>query len=96
MGNDLLLQYAEKLELHNVYFVGVHCALAVLQARERQRGDRLGGLSNDQFLRAHQGLRPYDLQVDTTDTSALKVAQTILGYLTKDLLPRGLQRLHKP
>ncbi len=49
----------------DVLAVGVHCDLAVLEARERQRGDRNVGLARTQLLKAHAEAL-YDVEVDTS------------------------------
>ncbi len=48
-----------------VFFVGVHCALDVLQARELQRGDREIGGAESQLTKVHRH-GDYDLEVDTS------------------------------
>ncbi len=81
--NDVsYLAYAKALGDHTVYYVGVLCDLALMQEREKARGDRLLGLSADQITRVHQGLRAsYDFKVDTSHISALEGARQILAYL---------------
>lgn len=62
----------------DVSLVSVFAPLAVLEERERQRGDRMIGLARWQFDRVHQGLT-YDLKVDTSKATpaecALKIKQ---------------------
>ena len=84
-GDNKLIAYAEQLHSHTVYFVGVHCDLATLQAREIQRGDREIGLSNDQFNKVHAGIRHYDITVNTTHTSSETIANNIDGSLLADV-----------
>jgi chloramphenicol 3-O phosphotransferase len=86
-GNDLIVddvmlgggaarQYRELLVHHKVYFVGLFAPLDVLEARERQRGDRLIGLARWQFQRVHSGMT-YDLELDTSVASPLECAHKI-------------------
>lgn len=73
-GNDLivehimeseawLLRLADTLAGHDVFFVGVHCALDELERRERERGDRPLGDARRDFHRIHSYCL-YDLEVD--------------------------------
>lgn len=59
-----------------VRFVGLHAPLEVLEARERDRGDREIGLARWQFSRVHQG-QAYDLEIDTTLRTPNEVAMII-------------------
>lgn len=59
--------------------VGVHCALAQREARERARGDRPAGLTASQE-NLHVD-RAYDLEVDTTERSAEACAREIAQWL---------------
>ena len=56
--------------------VGVFAPLDVLEARERERGDRLIGLARWQYDRVHSGRR-YDLQVDTSRATPAECAALI-------------------
>jgi chloramphenicol 3-O phosphotransferase len=59
-----------------LFTVGVFAPLDVLEARERERGDRTIGLARWQYDRVHTG-KSYDLEVDTSRTSAMECAKTI-------------------
>jgi chloramphenicol 3-O phosphotransferase len=77
-GNDLIvddvmlgrdqMEYVEALAGLTVHWVGVFAPLKVLEARERQRSDRMIGLSRWQFDRVHRGMR-YDLEIDSSVAS---------------------------
>lgn len=69
--------FAEDL---TIQFVAIHAPLRVLEERERNRGDRLIGLSRWQFPRVHQGIQ-YDFEIDTTDTDPKDVAVAIASAL---------------
>ena len=56
--------------------VGVFAPLDVLEARERERGDRLIGLARWQYDRVHHGKR-YDLEVDTSKATPMECATVI-------------------
>lgn len=73
-GNDLvvehimeseewLLRLTDTLAGHDVFFVGVHCALEELERRERERGDRPIGDARRDFHRIHSYCL-YDFEVD--------------------------------
>ncbi len=73
-GNNLIVddvmlenereEYEALLSGFETFFVGVFAPLEVLEARERQRGDRMIGLARWQYDRVHRGKR-YDLEVDS-------------------------------
>jgi chloramphenicol 3-O phosphotransferase len=60
----------------SVLWVGVRCDPAVAAERERGRGDRVPGMATLQAQMAHAGME-YDIEVDTTETSALECARRI-------------------
>ncbi len=74
-GNDMIvdevmiadksLEYQRILAPFQLFRVGVRAPLEVLEARERDRGDRLIGLARWQFPRVHLD-QIYDLEVDTS------------------------------
>lgn len=59
------------------HFVGVRCALSVLEEREKKRADRRVGLSRWQFDRVHER-KVYDLEVNTENQTADACAAMIL------------------
>ena len=69
-------EYEELLGAFEVFHVGVFAPLDVLEARERQRGDRMIGLARWQYGRVHKGMT-YDLEVDTSRATALECAALI-------------------
>lgn len=85
-GNNLIVddvlvgpekaEYDDLLRPFHVHRIGVFCPLDVLEARERQRGDRLIGLARWQFDRVHDGMT-YDLEVDTSTATPMACAETI-------------------
>ncbi len=60
----------------DVLFVGVVCPLEVLEAREKDRGDRTLGQARGQAGIIHQNCI-YDLEVDTSKLSASECADQI-------------------
>jgi chloramphenicol 3-O phosphotransferase len=61
----------------SVFFIGVHCPVEVLEARERARGDRRVGMARWQLGRVHEHLR-YDLELDTAELTADACAEAVL------------------
>ena len=59
--NDLVVL----LSRFDVYFVGVHCPLPILEQRERERGDRAIGEAKMDFETVHK-LSGYDFEIDST------------------------------
>jgi len=89
-GNDLIVEHvielpswrrdlAALLAPFDVFLVGVHCDLDVLDRRERQRGDRRTGegRSHVEVDRIHH-FGPYDLDVDTTPGVTGALVDTVL------------------
>jgi chloramphenicol 3-O phosphotransferase len=79
--DDVLLgsektEYAALLAPFEVFTVGVFAPLEVLEARERQRGDRLIGLARWQYDRVHADMT-YDLKIDTSSATAMECADLI-------------------
>jgi len=85
-GNNLIVdevmeasqwaEYAQLLSKFEVSLVGLFAPLEVLEARELNRGDRLIGLARGQFGRIHKGMT-YDLEIDTSDATAMECAKLI-------------------
>jgi chloramphenicol 3-O phosphotransferase len=69
-------EYRDLLASFDLRFVGLFAPLDVLEARERQCGDRLIGLARWQFDRVHDGLS-YDLEIDMTISSPMDCAHRI-------------------
>ena len=76
MLEDEMTEYAALLSDFTLYVVGVFAPLDVLEARERQRADRLIGLARWQYDRAHRGKR-YDLKLDTSTATPMDCAELI-------------------
>lgn len=85
-GNDLIVddvlcdgelpEYRTLLAGFELHVVGVFAPLAVLEDRERRRGDRGIGLARWQYDRVHKGVT-YDLEIDTSQASPLECAEII-------------------
>jgi chloramphenicol 3-O phosphotransferase len=89
-GNDLIVDHvmefaawrqslATLLARHDVFLVGVHCALDELDRRERVRGDRTPGEGRAHVVDDHiHSFGPCDLDLDTTGREPAALAQTLL------------------
>jgi chloramphenicol 3-O phosphotransferase len=85
-GNDMIVddvllgsekpEYLELLSPFELFLVGVFAPLDVLEARERERGDRLIGLARWQYDRVHKDMT-YDLEVDTGSATPMECAELI-------------------
>lgn len=75
-----LTHCAEALAGLPTLFVGVACPLAVLEQRERARGDRTLGQATRQHAVVHRGAR-YDLVIDTSRMSPAEGAALIARHL---------------
>lgn len=102
-GNDVIadLVLSEEWRLRDclavldgldVIFVGVRCSAAELARREQARGDRSPGLAVAQQAQVHQP-GDYDLECDTTATSARDCALAIRDYVARGPAPRAFGRL---
>ena len=63
-----------------VHFIGVHCPLPVLLARERSRPDRAPGLAERQLAPVHRN-QTYDFEVDTSLATPDECADRILAFI---------------
>jgi chloramphenicol 3-O phosphotransferase len=94
LDQEALKAYAQHLRAYTVYYIGIVCDLAVMQGRERLRGDRCIGLSNDQMDRVHHGvLGVYDFTVDTTVICPVESARRILQFVDDVPVPRAFKSL---
>lgn len=73
---DEMTDYAALLSDFVFHTVGVFAPLDVIEARERERGDRLIGLARWQYDRVHRGRR-YDLELDSGKATPLECATRI-------------------
>jgi chloramphenicol 3-O phosphotransferase len=90
VGNDLIVDHiiefqswrtdlAELLAGVDVFLVGVHCELAELDRRERERGDRHIGEGRTHVVtdKIHT-FGPYDFEIDTTAGVTTELAQSVI------------------
>ena len=75
-GSAGQLRYRGLLGGLDVLWAGVHCDPLVAAAREEGRPDRVPGMATSQAVAVHSGV-VYDVEVDTTGSSALACARQI-------------------
>ncbi len=68
------------LASRRVHFIGVHCPLTVLLARERARPERRPGLAEGQLVHVHRN-QVYDFEVDTSLASPEECADQVLAFI---------------
>jgi chloramphenicol 3-O phosphotransferase len=86
-GNDLIVDeviwdpadladYRRRLAAFDFHTVGLVAPLEVIEARERQRGDRDLGLARWQYGKVHAGM-DYDLTLDAAEATPAELAAAI-------------------
>jgi chloramphenicol 3-O phosphotransferase len=93
-GPEALCEAVERLGDHEVLFVGVHCAIAVLEERERTRVNRIPGIARG-MLEAVHAHALYDLEIDTSNASAIECAREIQRRLQDGPEPTAFRRLRQ-
>lgn len=89
---DLLNDYLLALQDYQVLFVGVRCALDVVEERERTRLGRFPGTAHSHFVEVHaHGC--YDVEVDTARFSAVECARVVRARLLTNTAPQAFSRL---
>jgi len=73
--------YRATLAELEVWFVGVRCALGVVEQREAQRPGRFPGTANSHFKSVHAHGLDYDIEVDTGVSDPNTCAQQIMQRL---------------
>ena len=78
----------------DVTFVGVHCPLAELERREKERGDRRQGMARQQFEQGH-AQAVYDVEVDTSVLCSAECASIIIDCMGAKQHPSAFERLRE-
>ncbi|MEZ5967537.1 MAG: hypothetical protein R3C00_00525 [Hyphomonas sp.] len=73
---DDVADYRAVLSAFRLLTIKVQAPLAVLEAREKVRGDRMIGLARDQWQRIHAGVH-YDFSLDTSQLAPAALAQLV-------------------
>jgi chloramphenicol 3-O phosphotransferase len=89
---DWVRECAELFAELPAHLIAVRCPLAVVEQRERDRGDRTLGQARKQFDRAHaHGI--YDLEIDSSLATPEACAAQIRDYLIAGAQPTAFRRL---
>jgi chloramphenicol 3-O phosphotransferase len=80
----LINNYRVLFSEHKLLMVGVKCNLAIMEQREKSRGDRIVGTAKIFYQNEKNFHFPYDLIVDTSQTSSFANAQKILEFLKEN------------
>lgn len=72
----------------NVFAVGVHCPLSLLEERERQRNDRSAGLARQQFEVVDRDAL-YDFEIDTSKAESKTCAELVVNAMKKQTIPHA-------
>ena len=75
----------------DVFFVGLHCSIAELERRERQRGDRRQGEARLDFQTVHT-IPTYDLELDSERPLEENAARLIQEWQSRQR-PNALDRM---
>jgi chloramphenicol 3-O phosphotransferase len=95
LAPELLTNWLDTLAGSDVLFVGVHCPLAVLEHRERERGRRSRlGLARGHLRAAHYHGH-YDLEVDTSTAPAAELAKVVLTHRETGPVPTAFTALRQ-
>ncbi len=78
---EYLEDYVSILNPDKVWFIGVKCALDVVNAREATRPGRFPGTATSHFDQVHAHGEIYDLEVDTSQATPREIAQQIIDRL---------------
>ena len=80
LESDEVNVWKETLKDFQVLWVGIKAPLAILEEREKIRGNRMVGSARAQYFTVHSGVC-YDLECDTGKEPLEDVVKTIIGKL---------------
>jgi len=101
-GNNIVVDYilydrawlsdlVNVLKGYTVYFIKVNAPLAVLEERERQRGNRLIGHARSHYDTVHKNLI-YDLEIDASKSTPEESALAIKKYIEQCPKPMAFEK----
>jgi len=93
LDHEALVDYGTALDDVPTLLVGVTCPLAVLEAREVARGDRVRGLAEAWLPLVERHAPPYDITVDTSFTSPEEGALAIKAAAEQNQWSRTFTQL---
>ncbi len=83
LHKDFLEDYLQVFAHLQVYFVGVHCALSVVNEREAKRPGRFPGTAAGHLERCHAH-NIYDIEVDTGEQSVDDCSSKVISRLQRE------------
>lgn len=89
LDDHRFLKYVSLLHDFRVYSIGITCDVVVLENRALLRGNRPLGLARWQIPLIHEGIRFYDLMIDTTYSTIQESAQLIVTYMNNNIVPKA-------
>ena len=103
-GNDIIFEHVllypewrhdlvEALHGLEVYVIGVHCRLDIIDERERARADRIVGQARGHNDAVHDGMA-YDVEVDTSAGTPQAAAQRIAQRIATQP-PRAMDKMRE-
>jgi chloramphenicol 3-O phosphotransferase len=95
LDTETLKTFVQALADLPLYFIGVQCDLAVLEARELARGDRFLNSARPQHAAVHAPPRHYDLVVDTSRSGPYELAAYILAHVATHPMPTAFAQLRR-
>ncbi len=87
-----VLPCIEAYEGVDVIFVGLRCSLEALEAREKERGDRIQGIARIQHESTHID-KTYDVEIDTSQMPVDECARVICEYVESGRKPKAFRKL---
>lgn len=78
-GKQQVDEWKEILKDYRVLWVGVKAPLAILEQREKERGNRIQGSARGQFYKVHVDTT-YDLEINTHQASVSEITQKIKSF----------------
>lgn len=101
-GNNIVVDYilydrswlpdlVKNLKNCQVYFIGVNAPLAVIEEREKSRGNRLLGHARSHYDTVHQDL-VYDLEIDSSKTTPEESAKLIQDFIKQNPKPKAFKK----
>lgn len=76
LGKEQVDLWKEALSGHKVLWIGIKAPLMVLEAREKERSNRINGSARAQYFQVHKDVS-YDLEFDTSKVSLETIVRTI-------------------
>ena len=101
-GNNIVVDYIlydhlwltdlkHVLKNFKVYFIGIHAPLAVIEEREKKRGNRLLGHARSHYGSVHKNV-VYDFEIDTSKLTPEQAAILIQEFIEQNPSPQAFKK----